>query len=199
MSILRHKRSRVITRVAKERGTANGKGNGNGHRLRPVLITGGAGFIGTNLAHRLLSDGKPVLVYDNLSRPGVEQNLDWLRREHGDLLQFELADTRNAEALRKAVRNASQIFHFAAQVAVTTSLDDPVDDFETNARGTLNLLEAMRSLDEPPPLVFTSTNKVYGEMRDVKLRINDGRYEPENAQTREYGFSEERCVHFHSP
>jgi CDP-paratose 2-epimerase len=173
--------------------------DGQDQGLRPVLITGGAGFIGTNLAHRLLSEGVPVLVYDNLSRPGVEQNLEWLRREHGDLVQFELADTRNRETLRKAVQRASQIFHFAAQVAVTTSLDDPIDDFETNARGTLNLLEAMRSLDDPPPLVFTSTNKVYGEMNDVNLRVRDGRYEPEDAETREYGFSEQRCLHFHSP
>jgi CDP-paratose 2-epimerase len=97
------------------------------------------------------------------------------------------------------VRNASQIFHFAAQVAVTTSLDNPIDDFDINARGTLNLLEAMRSLDEPPPLIFTSTNKVYGEMRDVSLRINNGRYEPEDEQVREHGFNEERCLHFHSP
>jgi CDP-paratose 2-epimerase len=166
---------------------------------RPTLITGGAGFIGTNLAHRILSEGKPVLIYDSLSRAGVEQNLAWLRREHGDLVQFELADTRNREALRKAVQRASQVFHFAAQVAVTTSLEDPIDDFEINAHGTLNLLEAMRALDNPPPLVFTSTNKVYGEMQDVKLRVHRGRYEPEDPQIRENGFSEERCVHFHSP
>ncbi len=166
---------------------------------RPVLITGGAGFIGTNLAHRLLSEGQPVLIYDNLSRAGVEQNLGWLREEHGELVQFQLGDTRNREALRKVVRNASQIFHFAAQVAVTTSLDSPIDDFEVNARGTLNLLEAMRSVDEPPPLIFTSTNKVYGEMRDVALRINNGRYEPGDERIREHGFSEDRCLHFHSP
>jgi CDP-paratose 2-epimerase len=166
---------------------------------RPVLITGGAGFIGTNLAHRLLSEGTPVMVYDNLSRAGVEQNLAWLQAEHGDLLQFEFADTRNREAIRKAVRRASKIFHFAAQVAVTTSLDNPIDDFETNARGTLNLLEAMRSVDDPPPLIFTSTNKVYGEMSDVKLRVNNGRYEPEDPKTREHGFNEARCIHFHSP
>jgi len=166
---------------------------------RPVLITGGAGFIGTNLAHRLLSEGRAVLIYDNLSRAGVEQNLGWLREEHGELVQFQLGDTRNREELRKAVGQASQIFHFAAQVAVTTSLDNPTDDFEINARGTLNLLEAMRSLDDPPPLIFTSTNKVYGGMRDVQLRMNNGRYEPEDAGIQEHGFDENRCVHFHSP
>lgn len=206
MSITRHKRSEAASPVRKIEGALNGKNglnghshNGNGHGERPALITGGAGFIGTNLAHRLLSVGKPVLLYDNLSRPGVEQNLAWLRREHGDLVQFELADTRNREALRKAVRSASQVFHFAAQVAVTTSLDDPTDDFETNARGTLNLLEAMRSLNSPPPLIFTSTNKVYGQMEDVALRINHGRYEPEDSDIRQHGFSEQRCIHFHSP
>jgi CDP-paratose 2-epimerase len=129
----------------------------------------------------------------------VKQNLDWLKREHGDLVQFELADTRHREPLRKAVQRAAQIFHFAAQVAVTTSLEDPIDDFETNARGTLNLLEAMRSLDNPPPLIYTSTNKVYGQMEEVKLRIREGRYEPEDPVIRKYGFSEERCIHFHSP
>jgi len=192
MSIPRHRHNEVAFPGSKARHNKNSNN-------RPVLITGGAGFIGTNLAHRLLSEGRPVLIYDNLSRAGVEQNLAWLRAEHGELVQFQLGDTRNRELLRKAVQDASQIFHFAAQVAVTTSLDDPTDDFDINARGTLNLLEAMRTLDEPPPLIFTSTNKVYGEMRDVALRVENGRYQPENEQIREYGFSEERCLHFHSP
>jgi CDP-paratose 2-epimerase len=187
------------------RGNANGNhhGNGNGHgngvRPRPVLITGGAGFIGTNLADRLLSDGQPVLLYDNLSRPGVEQNLAWLRATHGDLVEFQHGDTRNRMDIRKAVQRASRVFHFAAQVAVTTSLDDPIDDFETNARGTLNLLEAIREQPVPPPLLFTSTNKVYGDMKDVPLRLRSGRYEPEDASVRVHGFGEERCLHFHSP
>jgi CDP-paratose 2-epimerase len=169
------------------------------NRVRPVLITGGAGFIGTNLAHRLLSSHKPVLLYDNLSRPGAEQNLAWLRRTHGSLVRFEHADVRNRDALRCAARQASQVFHFAAQVAVTTSLDDPLDDFDVNGRGTLNLLEALRSMPHPPPLIYTSTNKVYGHMDDVMLRVRDGRYEPEDAGLRENGFSEQRSIHFHSP
>jgi CDP-paratose 2-epimerase len=181
---------------------ANGNGRSRHHSNngdRPTLITGGAGFIGTNLAHRLLSEGKSVLLYDNLSRPGVEQNLEWLQQTHGDLVHFQHGDVRNWESLRQAVQHASQIFHFAAQVAVTTSLNDPFDDFEVNARGTVNLLEAIRTLVNPPPLIFTSTNKVYGHMNDVKLRVADGRYEPEDADTRENGFSEARSVHFHSP
>ncbi len=174
-------------------------GAGNGHGPKAVLITGGAGFIGTNLAHRLLSEGRPVLIYDNLSRKGVERNLAWLRSVHGDLVQFQCADVRDPEALRKAVKRASAVYHFAAQVAVTTSLDKPIFDFEVNARGTLNLLEALRSLAEPPPLLFTSTNKVYGDLRDVRLRIGEGRYEPVDSEVRQHGFSEARPLHFHSP
>src|SRR5215211_6984784 len=123
---------------------------------RRVLITGGSGFIGTNLAHRLLSAGHPVLLFDNLARPGVEQNLRWLRDTHGDRVAVEIADVRDADALRQAVNGAARVFHFAAQVAVTTSLTDPVEDFEVNARGTLNLLEALRAQAAPPPMVFTS-------------------------------------------
>jgi len=170
---------------------------GNGHS--PVLITGGAGFIGTNLAHRLLSSGKPVLIFDNLSRPGVEENLRWLRETHGNLVQFKKGDVRDRATLMKTVAGVSHVFHFAAQVAVTTSLVDPVDDFEINARGTLNLLEALRSLDKPPPLLFTSTNKIYGDMRHVKLRQNEHRCEPVDDLIREHGFDENCGLHFHSP
>jgi CDP-paratose 2-epimerase len=166
---------------------------------KPVLITGGAGFIGTNLADRLLSARQPVIVYDNFSRPGVRQNFDWLRSAHGDLVRLEEADVRDFNSLRRAVARASQVFHFAAQVAVTTSLADPITDFEINVRGTLNLLEALRALDNPPPLIFTSTNKVYGDLCDIRLRMNDGRYQPENNEARQHGFSEERSLHFHSP
>ncbi len=174
---------------------------GNARRAlgRPVLITGGAGFIGTNLAHRLLSDGKPVLLFDSLARPGVEQNLRWLRDTHGSLVEIEIADTRNGEALRQAVDRATQVFHFAAQVAVTTSLTDPLEDFEVNARGTLNLLEAIRAQASPPPLVFTSTNKVYGALEDVGLRRRNLRYEPTDPSLRQTGVSETRPLDFHSP
>jgi CDP-paratose 2-epimerase len=165
----------------------------------PVLITGGAGFIGTNLAHRLLTAGRPVLLFDSLARPGVEQNLRWLRDTHGALLSVEVADVRNAEALQQAVSQASQVFHFAAQVAVTTSLNDPIEDFEVNARGTLNLLEAIRAQTTPPPLVFTSTNKVYGALPDVGLRRRNLRYEPTDPSLRQTGVSESRPLDFHSP
>ncbi len=166
---------------------------------RPVLITGGAGFIGTNLAHRYLAAGQPVLLYDNLSRPGVERNLAWLCQTHGGLVQAQIADVQDFKSLRQAVKEACKVFHFAAQVAVTTSLSDPVHDFDVNARGTLNLLEALRALDSPPPLIFTSTNKEYGDLAEVGLRINRGRYEPTDAEVRAHGFSEQRPVQFHSP
>ncbi|HVX84371.1 MAG TPA: NAD-dependent epimerase/dehydratase family protein [Phycisphaerae bacterium] len=166
---------------------------------RQVLITGGAGFIGTNVAHRVASLGHNVLLLDNLSRPGVERNLHWLRQTHGDRVQIHVADVQDPHILRKAVAQASQVFHFAAQVAVTTSLTNSIHDFEVNARGTLNLLEAIRGMDNPPPLVFTSTNKVYGGLPDVKLRVHLGRYEPEDDHLRACGISERRPLDFHSP
>lgn len=165
----------------------------------PVLITGGAGFIGTNVADYHLSQGQPVLLFDNLSRPGVELNLAWLRAQHGDLVQIEPADIRDFGKLRRAVQKASKVYHFAAQAAVTTSLESPLQDFEINARGTLNLLEALRQLRQPPPLIFTSTNKVYGALDEVRLRSNETRYEPEHRTLRKHGFDERRPLDFHSP
>ncbi len=182
----------IVPEAAKGRGTS-------GKQARPVLITGGCGFIGTNLAHRLLQSGRSVLLYDNLSRAGVERNLRWLRDTHGQQVEVEVADVRDAATMRRCVQRASQVFHFAAQVAVTTSLDDPIHDFEVNARGTLNLLEAMRALDEPPPLVFTSTNKVYGGLEDVEMRRNGTHWEPVDAAIRRRGISEARPLDFHSP
>jgi CDP-paratose 2-epimerase len=167
--------------------------------MKPVLVTGGAGFIGTNLAHRLLSNGRPVLILDSLARPGVEQNLRWLRDVHGDGLSVEVADVRDAAVVRRAVERAGQIFHFAAQVAVTTSLGDPLDDFEVNARGTFNLLEAIRAQPVPPPLVYTSTNKVYGALEDVSLRRRTLSYEPLEPEVAARGVSELRPLDFHSP
>src|SRR4051812_3146314 len=168
---------------------------------KPVLTTGGCGFIGTNLAHRILSSGQPVLLFDNLSRPGVERNLAWLHKTHGDLTRIEAADVQDPHVLRAAVGRASQVFHFAAQVAVTTSLVNAIHDFEVTARATLTLLEATRAQAAPPPLVFTSTNKVYGGLPDVKMRVAEGgkRYEPDDEQIRNNGIGESRPLDFHSP
>jgi CDP-paratose 2-epimerase len=165
----------------------------------PVLITGGSGFVGANLAHRLLSSGQRVVLYDNLSRSGVEKNYHWLRATHGDLVSLEVADTRDAEKLSRAVREASAVFHFAAQVAVTTSLESPLEDFAINAAATLNILEALRALPTPPPLIFTSTNKVYGSLPDVELCVNGDRYEPVDPVIRSNGISEQQRLDFYSP
>jgi CDP-paratose 2-epimerase len=166
---------------------------------RPTLVTGAVGFIGTNLSHRLLASGAPVLLFDNLSRPGVETNLRFLRETYGERANIQIADVRDALALRGAVARACRVFHFAAQTAVTSSLGDPLHDFEVNARGTLNLLEALRALEDPPPLVFTSTNKVYGKLSDVALRASPTRYEPSDRALCARGISEARPTDFHSP
>jgi CDP-paratose 2-epimerase len=163
-----------------------------------ALVTGGAGFIGTNMAHALASAGRRVRLFDNLSRPGVEKNLRWLQQTHGDRIAFEKGDVRDAAAVQRAMAGVETVFHYAAQVAVTTSLDDPGHDFDVNARGTLNVLEAVRAQSEPPALLFTSTNKVYGGMEDVPLRLRGLRYEPED-NLRCSGFGEERRLDFHSP
>jgi CDP-paratose 2-epimerase len=168
-----------------------------GHE-KHVLITGGAGFIGCNLADRLAKNGERVLLFDNLSRAGVEQNVSWLRSRHSDSVRLLIGDVRDPHALAEAVQNASAVFHLAAQVAVTTSLASPMHDFEVNARGTLNLLEAIRALPQKPPLVFTSTNKVYGCLRDVPLELRAGRYAIAN-QSRTRGISENQPLDFYSP
>lgn len=163
-----------------------------------AVITGGAGFVGTNLADRLLSEGRPVLVFDNLSRAGVGRNLLWLQERHRGL-RVEIADVRDPERVRWAVRQAGTVFHLAAQVAVTTSLTDPAADFEVNARGTLNVLEAARECVQPPAVVFTSTNKVYGNLGDVELRRAGERWEPADPLLRKRGIGEARPLAFHSP
>jgi CDP-paratose 2-epimerase len=165
---------------------------------RYALITGGAGFIGTNLADRLASTGQRVLIFDDLSRPGVKRNLEWLLERHGDL-GVEAADVLDSQAVARAVRHASEIYHLAAQVAVTTSLADPLRDLEVNVRGTLNVLEAMRAQRTAPPFIFTSTNKVYGALEDVELAIEPSRYQPSDPAIRASGIGEARPLAFHSP
>ena len=163
-----------------------------------TLITGGAGFLGTNLAARLLRDGEHVLILDSLAREGVEENLQWLRDTFRARVTVEIGDVRDRGLVRSAVARADAVFHFAAQVAVTTSLEDPVEDFEVNAGGTLNVLEAVRSRPVPPALVFTSTNKVYGALCDLPMRRLNRRYAPLDEDTAR-GIGEERKLDFHSP
>jgi len=167
--------------------------------MKPILITGGAGFVGTNLASRFLSEGTPVIVYDNLLRPGVERNLSWLRATYGEKVTPVIGDIRDRATLAEVVKDASAVFHFAAQVAVTTSLKDPIHDYGVNAGGTLNVLECLRALKSPPPLVFTSTNKVYGGLEDVLLEEAGPRYAPASRHVRLHGIDEARPLDFHSP
>jgi len=163
------------------------------------LITGGAGFVATNVAEQLLRHGGRVRIFDNLSRAGVDRNLRWLREQHGARVEFQFGDVRDGAALTTALRGVDRVFHFAAQVAVTTSLVDPFVDFDINARGTLNLLEAMRATHSAASLLYTSTNKVYGDLADVRLRAEAARYVPADDRIAACGISEERRLDFHSP
>jgi CDP-paratose 2-epimerase len=164
---------------------------------KTIVITGGAGFIGINLADRLLSEGYEVIIYDNLARPGSEKNLQWLTQKYHANLQVVIADIRDTFSLKKVINDCGAIFHFAAQVAVTTSLVNPVDDFEINLKGTFNLLEILRTMTDPPFLLFTSTNKVYGKLTDIELIENAMRYTP--LQNWQSCVNEHRTLDFYSP
>ncbi len=166
---------------------------------RPILVTGGAGFIGSNLADRLASEGHRVRVYDALLRAGVEGNLRWLKERHGDRIEAVVADIRDEQVLVDAARDAGAVFHLAAQVAVTTSLDDPRDDFSINIAGTLNLLDALRRRGDGTPLVFASTNKVYGDLTDLDFALENDAYVPVDPVVRGHGIDERRPLDFHTP
>ncbi|SEM57858.1 CDP-paratose 2-epimerase [Sphingomonas gellani] len=166
---------------------------------RPVLVTGGAGFIGSNLADRLASEGHVVRVFDRLSRAGVERNLQWLQANHGDRIQAVVGDIRDADALAEAARGVKAVFHLAAQVAVTTSMVDPREDHDINIGGTFNLLEAIRRSGERTPLIFASTNKVYGDLADLEFVREGDAYHPADAEVRANGISEARPLDFHTP
>lgn len=166
--------------------------------FRSVLIFGGAGFIGSNWASHLLkhTDAR-VHIFDNLSRRGVEQNLNWLRRLAVDpeRLKITVGDVKDAAAVQRAVQSATEIYHFAAQVAVTSSISDPRHDFEVNALGTLNILEAARRNGRQPFILFTSTNKVYGNLSDRQLVLTGRRY----CSLDERGVDESQALDFYSP
>ena len=164
-----------------------------------VLITGGAGFVGSNLAERLLcTTPARIRIFDNLSRSGVERNLEWLESlPQADRLEVITGDVRDSDAVREAVRGADEIYHLAAQVAVTTSLEDPAMDFEVNARGTFNVLEAARHGGRKPFVLYTSTNKVYGSLEAVPVELDGTRYRASSAAFQ--GVSETELLDFHSP
>ncbi|HZY63314.1 MAG TPA: GDP-mannose 4,6-dehydratase [Edaphobacter sp.] len=166
---------------------------------RMVLITGGAGFIGSNLAARLLQEpGTSVRIFDNFSRRGVEHNVAWLRQMTGSQrLRIISGDVRDARAVRAAALDASEIYHLAAQVAVTTSIEDPVTDFEVNAGGTIHVLEAARANGRKPFMLLTSTNKVYGSLRRVPVEVSGTHYAAADKRLR--GVCEDEQLDFHSP
>lgn len=162
-----------------------------------ILITGGAGFIGANVADHHLAAGDDVVIFDNLSRPGTTGNLDWLRRRHGDGLTAVSGDIRDFGAVWAALwPTADRVYHLAAQVAVTTSVKDPRNDFEVNALGTLNVLEAVRKFAPDAVVVYASTNKVYGRMEDVAIVEGPTRY---RYRDNPFGIAEDRPLDFHSP
>lgn len=166
---------------------------------RYILITGGAGFIGTNIARSYLQNDQAVHIFDNLSRPGVERNVAALLETYPGRVLFTQADTRDRRRVNEAVATASAVYHLAAQVAVTTSLDDPISDLQTNLMGTLHLLEAIRRSHSRPSLLFTSTNKVYGRLGRIALCEQSHRYGPEDPNIARSGAGEDQPLEFLSP
>jgi len=162
-----------------------------------ILVTGGAGFIGSNLVYQLLNKGHEVIVFDNLSRPGCERNVAWLRDTCGaSSFRLEKADLSNFDALIRATQGVDRVYHLAGQVAVTTSVKEPRQDFEDNAKGTFNALEAARLVGNNPIFIYASTNKVYGRMDHVEIVERATRYSYKNLP---FGVSETQPLDFHSP
>lgn len=168
-------------------------------RTAPVLVVGGSGFIGSNLADSYLADGEDVIVLDNLSRAGAEENLDWLKTRHGARVHPVIADIRDAAVIEPAFADARAVFHFAAQTAVTTSLSHPLEDFEVNALGTLNVLEAARKAGRNASVIFASTNKVYGALGDLGVAKAGDQYQPTDEAIRIHGVGEDRPLDFCTP
>lgn len=164
---------------------------------RHYLVTGGAGFIGSNYVFRLLNRSEKVTIFDNLSRAGSRHNLRWLQEKFGNRA-FSLVegDVRDADSIRKAAHDVDVIVHLAAQVAVTTSVVNPREDFEINSWGTFNVLEAARASTKNPAVIYASTNKVYGGMEDVIIAEDETRYRYADYPE---GISEAYPLDFHSP
>jgi CDP-paratose 2-epimerase len=161
------------------------------------FITGGAGFIGSNYVHRLLERGEMVTIYDNLSRLGAKRNLEWLQETFGEsAFRLVVGDVRDAALLTSSAREAEVIVHLAAQVAVTTSVTNPREDFEINALGTFNAVEAARLSERRPAVLYASTNKVYGGMDDVQVVEDATRWRYTDLPL---GCPETQPLDFHSP
>jgi CDP-paratose 2-epimerase len=164
--------------------------------LMRYLIVGGAGFIGVNAAHHYAALGDSVTVLDNFSRQGTEDNIGWLTREHPTVKVIRADIRHDQRTIAQQAAECDVLLHLAAQVAVTTSVTDPRTDFEINALGTFNVLEAARSASHPPIVIFSSTNKVFGGMEHVEVSENGSRYYYKNLP---YGASEKEPLDFHSP
>ena len=163
---------------------------------RKLIITGGAGFIGCHTANYFAKKGYEVVIIDNLSRKGSLHNLNWLKKQHPlTLYKTNIQDNKAIKDIFKKENNLRAIIHLAAQVAVTTSVSNPINDFNINALGTLNILEAVRHFSPNSPFIYSSTNKVYGLLNKVKIIEGLKRYEIENKM----GISETEPLDFHSP
>lgn len=160
-----------------------------------ILITGGAGFIGSNLACYFLNNNQQVTIFDNFERKGTGENAQWLKNKFFRL-EIIKGDIRSRNDLQKAVQDKDIIMHLAAQVAVTSSVINPTTDFDINALGTFNLLEAVRQSGHKPIILFASTNKVYGGMENVQIVEKKSTYEYQDLP---YGVSEKQNLDFHSP
>lgn len=164
---------------------------------KKYLVTGGAGFIGSNYVHRLLKRGEQVTIYDNLSRSGAPRNLEWLKKEFGEnAFELIVGDIKDADKIKESANTADVIMHLAGQVAVTTSVINPREDFESNALGTFNVLEAARASGRKPIFIYASTNKVYGGMDDVELYEEPTRWRYKDLVK---GCPETQPLDFHSP
>ena len=161
-----------------------------------ILVTGGAGFIGTNLTEYYLKKGHRVCIFDNFARSGSQKNLAWLKTLGGNLHIVKGNIVKDILLIKKEVEKSDVVFHFAAQVAVTSSVLDPRSDFEVNARGTFELLELIRQSKARPVIFYSSTNKVYGEMNDIPVVEKKTRYSYKKLP---WGVSEKQLLDFHSP
>lgn len=160
------------------------------------LIIGGCGFIGTNFAEKHLARGDDVIIIDNLSRKGTTTNLEYLQEKFPHL-QFIHADIRvDKDRIVDVINDVDVVYHLAAQVAVTSSVSNPWEDFNINALGTFHILEAIRESKKQPILIFASTNKVYGGMEDIEIEEKNNRYEYKGIPN---GIAENRILDFHSP
>lgn len=160
-----------------------------------LLITGGAGFIGSNLTKYFSEKGYIVTIFDNLERVGARENLAWLEKTC-PLLNVVVGDVRKSSQVKDAVKGKDLIFHLAGQVAVTTSVKQPRMDFEANALGTLNVLEAVRTQRQKSIVIYASTNKVYGDIEGIKVLPQKTRYTYKDLKN---GIPESTCLDFHSP